>query len=198
MRSDARVHGIITHGGDAVNIIGLASAKFSLRAKDRPLPAAARGDAAPGRGGPAHRAQPPGVDRTRGYDNMVANSTIAELMAENMRATGRKVHDPALTSGWGPPTWATSARSYPACTHISSLSGVANHTVEFTEAAASPAGDRAVLDGAAVLAMTAADLLAEPERLQRAKAEFDQAGGRRQGGRLGRLASTASSTRARP
>jgi metal-dependent amidase/aminoacylase/carboxypeptidase family protein len=51
---------------------------------------------------------------------------------------------------------------------------IANHTVEFAVAAASPAGDAAVLDGAATLAMTAADLLAEPALLARAKTDFDR------------------------
>jgi metal-dependent amidase/aminoacylase/carboxypeptidase family protein len=49
---------------------------------------------------------------------------------------------------------------------------IANHTVEFAVAAASPAGDAAVLDGAATLAMTAADLLTDPGLLAQAKGEF--------------------------
>jgi len=49
---------------------------------------------------------------------------------------------------------------------------IANHTVEFAEASVSPAGDAAVLDGAATLAMTAADLLADPALLARARSDF--------------------------
>jgi len=49
---------------------------------------------------------------------------------------------------------------------------IANHTVEFATASASPTGDAAVLDGAATLAMTAADLLADPALLARARSDF--------------------------
>jgi amidohydrolase len=178
MRADARVHGIITHGGDAVNIIpALASAKFSLRAKDRPyqrqLVAMLRQAAEAGAQSTGARLE---WTETRGYDNMVANPTIAELMAENMRAVGRNVHDPAPNERMGSTDMGDISQIMPAVHAYFRIApaGVANHTVEFTEAAASPAGDQAVLDGAAVLAMTAVDLLAEPERLAQAKAEFDQ------------------------
>ena len=49
---------------------------------------------------------------------------------------------------------------------------IANHTIEFAVASASPAGDAAVLDGAATLAMTAADLLVDPALIAQARADF--------------------------
>jgi metal-dependent amidase/aminoacylase/carboxypeptidase family protein len=51
---------------------------------------------------------------------------------------------------------------------------VPNHTVEFTAAAASPAGDKAVVDGALAMAQTAADLFADPSLVELAKAEFQE------------------------
>jgi hypothetical protein len=51
---------------------------------------------------------------------------------------------------------------------------VPNHTVGFTEAAASPAGDKAVVDGALAMAQTAADLFADPTLVEKAKAEFQE------------------------
>ena len=51
------------------------------------------------------------------------------------------------------------------------------HTTGFAAAAASPAGDRAVLDGAVGLALTALDVLADPAVLAAARAEFEAAGG---------------------
>jgi hypothetical protein len=51
---------------------------------------------------------------------------------------------------------------------------IANHTVEFATASASPAGDTAVVEGAAALAMTAAELLADPTLIAQAKADFDR------------------------
>jgi amidohydrolase len=51
------------------------------------------------------------------------------------------------------------------------------HTTGFAAAAASPAGDRAVLDGAVGLALTALDVLADPAVLAAAREEFEAAGG---------------------
>jgi amidohydrolase len=176
MRGDARVHGIITHGGDAVNIIpARASAKFSLRARDRAyqreLVGMLRQAAEAGALATGARL---GWSETRGYDNMVANPTIAELFAANMEAAGREVAEPAPNERMGSTDMGDISQIMPAVHAYFKIapSGVANHTVEFTTAAASPAGDAAVLDGAASLAMTAADLLAEPSLVERAKAEF--------------------------
>jgi hypothetical protein len=55
---------------------------------------------------------------------------------------------------------------------------VALHTVEFAEAAESPAGDAAVRDGAVGLALTAVDYLADGELREAVHAEFEAAGGR--------------------
>ncbi len=178
MRGDARVHGIITHGGDAVNIIpARASAKFSLRAKDRPyqrqLVAILRQAAEAGAMSTGARLE---WTESRGYDNMVANPTIADLMAANMRAVGRDVLEPAPDERMGSTDMGDISQIMPAVHAYFGIApqNVANHTVEFTAAAASPAGDQAVLDGAAVLAMTAADLLTDPGRLNQAKSEFRQ------------------------
>lgn len=46
------------------------------------------------------------------------------------------------------------------------------HSVQFAEAAVSEAGDKAVLNGAKVLAMTAADIIAKPDLLTAAKEEL--------------------------
>ncbi len=51
------------------------------------------------------------------------------------------------------------------------------HTAEFAAAAGSATGDRGVLDGAVGLALTALDVLADPELLAAVQAEFEEAGG---------------------
>jgi amidohydrolase len=51
------------------------------------------------------------------------------------------------------------------------------HTAEFAEAAASAAGDAAVLDGAVGLALTALDVLADPALREAVRAEFESEGG---------------------
>jgi peptide subunit release factor 1 (eRF1) len=48
------------------------------------------------------------------------------------------------------------------------------HSLEFAQAAASEMGTRGMLDAAKALALTAVDLLAEPENLAGVKREFEQ------------------------
>jgi metal-dependent amidase/aminoacylase/carboxypeptidase family protein len=113
---------------------------------------------------------------TRGYDNTVPNPTIADVMARNMLAVGRPVIEPAPNERMGSTDMGDISQILPAVHAYFAIvpESIANHTVEFAVAAASPAGDAAVVDGAATLAMTAADLLAEPALLAQAKAEFSR------------------------
>jgi hypothetical protein len=48
------------------------------------------------------------------------------------------------------------------------------HSQDFLVAAAVDSGHKGLLDAAKALAMTVADLLAEPENLDRARDEFDR------------------------
>jgi amidohydrolase len=178
MRADARVHGIITHGGDAVNIIpSRASARFSVRARDRAyqrrLVAMLRHAAEAGATATGARLE---WAETRGYDNTVPNPTIADVMARNMAALGRPVIEPAPDERMGSTDMGDISQILPAVHAYFAIvpESIANHTVEFAAAAASPAGDAAVLDGAATLAMTAAELLAEPSLIARARADFER------------------------
>jgi amidohydrolase len=178
MRADARVHGIITHGGDAVNIIpARASARLSGRARDRAyqrrLVAMLRDAAEAGATATGARLQ---WAETRGYDNTVPNPTIADVMARNMAALGRPVIEPAPDERMGSTDMGDISQILPAVHAYFAIvpESIANHTVEFAAAAASPAGDAAVLDGAATLAMTAAELLADPSLIAQAGADFDR------------------------
>jgi metal-dependent amidase/aminoacylase/carboxypeptidase family protein len=91
-----------------------------------------------------------------------------------MAAVGRTVVEPAPNERMGSTDMGDISQILPAVHAYFAIGpeSVANHTVEFAALAASPAGDAAVLDGAATLAMTAADLLAEPSRLAQAGADF--------------------------
>ena len=178
MRADARVHGIITHGGDAVNIIpARAAARFSVRARDRAyqrnLIAMLRQAAEAGATSTGARLE---WKETRGYDNTVPNPTIADVMARNMAALGRTVIEPAPNERMGSTDMGDISQILPAVHAYFAIvpDTIANHTVEFATASASPAGDTAVIEGAAALAMTAAELLAHPALIAQAKADFNR------------------------
>jgi amidohydrolase len=182
MRTDARVHGIITHGGDAVNVIpARAVARFSVRARDR---AYQRQLVAMLRGAADGAALMTGATlewiERRGYEHMVSNPTIAGVFGRNLEQLGRTVIPPTPTDRLGSTDMADISQIMPAVHAYLAIApdGVANHTPDFTTVAGSASGDAAVLDGAKSLALTAADLLAEPTLLETAKAEFqDQLAG---------------------
>ena len=182
LRSDARVHGIITNGGSAVNVIpDLAVARFSVRARDRAyqreLIAILRGIA---EGAASITGATLEFSETRGYENMVSNRTIAAVFGEHLGALGRVVEEPGPEDRLGSTDMADISQIMPAVHAYLAISpeGVANHTPAFTTAAGSPTGDVAVIDGAKAMAMTALELLGDPTLLERAKAEFQQQLGR--------------------
>jgi len=178
MRGDARVHGIITHGGDAVNVIpARAAAKFSVRARDRVyqrrLVAMLHEAADAGATATGARLE---WTETRGYDNTVPNPTIADVMARHMASLGRPVVEPQPNERMGSTDMGDISQILPAVHAYFAIApeAVPNHTPEFATIAVSPAGDAAVVDGAAVMAMTAAELLANPSLLARARTDFDR------------------------
>src|SRR4051794_15059898 len=136
MREDARVHGIITDGGKAVNIIpDRAAARFSARARDRAYQrrliemirqAAEAGALATG-------AQLEFTE-TRGYSNMVANSVIADVFAEPRRATGRTVDEPRPNQRMGSTDMGDISQIMPAVHAYVSIAPrtIPNHTADFT------------------------------------------------------------------
>ena len=95
---------------------------------------------------------------------MVANVVVADIFAKHLRATGRVVDEPRPNQRMGSTDMGDISQIMPAVHAYLSIAprDVPNHTVEFTEAAASPAGDQAVVDGALAMAQTAADLLRGP------------------------------------
>jgi amidohydrolase len=178
MRPDARVHGIITHGGDAVNIIpSRASAQFSVRAKDRAYQRELVGMVRQTAEGAAMLT---GArlewTESRGYDSMVPNPTIADLCTQNMRALGLEVVLPAPDERMGSTDMGDISQIMPAIHAYFSIGPetIAGHSIEFADAAVSEAGDAAVINASKSLAMTAADLLSEPALLERAKVEYQE------------------------
>jgi amidohydrolase len=175
LRADARVHGIITHGGDAVNIIpSRASARFSVRAATRAyqyelvdrLQHAAEGAAQ------ASGARLEWIEH-RGYDTMLPNPAIASAMERNMQALGLTVVDPVPGERMGSTDMGDISQLMPAIHAYFAIApeDVPGHSIAMAAAAASERGDAAVLNGAKALAMTAADLLAEPGLLDTARRE---------------------------
>jgi amidohydrolase len=160
-----RVHGIITSGGEAPNIVPeRATAQLLLRAATTGGlgPLARRIEAC--FGGAARGVGARADVRVTGpvYAEMRPNAALAAAYARHARALGRR----PLPLAAMPPTLAGSSDIgnvsllLPAI-HPKLAVGDGRampHSREFAAAAVSPSGDRAVLDGAVALALTAVDV----------------------------------------
>jgi amidohydrolase len=179
LRDDARIHGIITHGGDAANIVpDHTVADLIIRAADTPsasevldkVRACAEG-AALATGARLEF----GLSGPR-YDARLPNPKMVELFRQNLVSLGR---EPELATGeepMGSSDVGNVSQIIPTIHPYIAIApeGTGGHTVEFCEASASEGGHEGLLVAAKALAMTAVDLLAVPANLVEAKHAFDQ------------------------
>jgi amidohydrolase len=178
LRPDARVHGIITSGGTAANIIpDYAAAKFSIRALDRRYQqevlrrflACAEGAAT----ATGTRLEVT-VHENSGYENMVPSTPLAERWATHLRALGIETQQVADDERMGSTDMGNVSQVVPAIHPYISIApeGTPGHSIAFRDAAATPEAHQNALVAAKALALVAADLLADPALLERVRAEF--------------------------
>jgi metal-dependent amidase/aminoacylase/carboxypeptidase family protein len=109
------------------------------------------------------------------------NRALAGRWAVNQEQFGRKSLPPGIVPDFltGSTDLGNLSFRMPAIHPMIAISEptVALHTAEFAAAAGSASGDRAVLDGAAGLALTAVDYLGDEQLRQAVDAEFAAAGG---------------------
>jgi amidohydrolase len=177
IRDGSRIHGIITNGGKAANIVpDFASALFMVRSDDKEylielqkkVLACFEGAAA------ATGAKFMYRWNKEVYYPMKNNMFLAGLFMQNMQSLSREVvlYDPDY--GFGSTDMGNVSQEIPAI-HPEIAISVANvHTPEFALAAVSDTGNVGVLDGAKTLAMTVVDLLGEPSNLAAIRAEFNR------------------------
>jgi amidohydrolase len=175
LRDDARVHGIITHGGEAPNIVPeYAAARFYVRAADVPytrvvidkVHACARGAAL------ATGARLEFGEFAPHYENRLPNPVLSDLWEANMAVFGLTLDEP--DERMGSSDIGNVSQVVPAIHPYIAIGpqDLGGHTAEFCAAAASPAGHEGMIVAAKLLAMTAVDLLAEPGHLTRAEEAF--------------------------
>jgi amidohydrolase len=177
VKDRGRISGIITKGGEAVNVIPAhASATFQVRSpedhyldelKEKVLKcfqaaALATGCRLEYRWGLRCNA-------------MLNNQTLLGPWRENMKAIGRQVGE--IIENSGSTDTGNVSVTVPTLHGFVSISeeSLPLHSEEFCRAARSEGGFRAAIDGAKAMAMTAIDLITKPEILKRAKEELDKA-----------------------
>ncbi len=176
LRADARIHGIITSGGVAVNIIpDYAAAAFSVRAASqsyaeelvqRVIRCAEAAAIATG-------AELTATAKT-GYAAMMPNPVIGRLMANNLRSVGVEVHDPRPNERMGSTDLGNVSQVVPGIHAYVAIApdGTPGHSTEFRAASVSPAGHAGLINAAKGMAMTTIELLADPALMKEAKETF--------------------------
>lgn len=179
LRPDARVHGIIAKGGSAANVIpDHTIGRFSVRALERGYQqdvlrrfiACAEG-AATATGATVKVS----VDENAGYENMVFSSPMAERWTGHMRSLGMQVFDARDDERVGSTDMGNVMQVLPGIHPYIAISDqtIPGHSTAFRDHAATPeALDRALV-AAKALALTAIDVLGDPDLLKDARAEFN-------------------------
>ena len=105
------------------------------------------------------------------YSDLRTNGPMSELYLANAERVGRTPVRSPENGVLGSTDMGNVSYLVPSIHPMIKVSppDVAIHTAEFAGWAASPEGDTAVLDGAKALAMTVADLWADPDALARAR-----------------------------
>lgn len=179
LRDDARIHGIITHGGKATNIVpDYAAAQFGIRAADVGYAqrVIAKVRACAEAGALATGARLKFMQPNYSYANMMPNPVLADLTDANMAALGIEVRLPSPKERMGSSDMGNVSQVVPALHSYISIGSedIVGHTAAFREAAASPEGHDGMIKAAQFLAMTAIDLLATPAKLREALKAFRQ------------------------
>lgn len=176
LRTDVRVHGIITDGGKAPNIIPERSeAEFYVRSKDigeleslrRRVINCAEG---------AAKATGCALEVTAvGEVNypMKLNGAFADVYRGALSFIGLSEHpEPALWAVGSSDIGNVSQIIPTIHPHVPLRPGINIHTREFADATVSPDGHRALMEGVKTLGLTAMELLFNPSMLQKIKADF--------------------------
>lgn len=177
-----RVHGIFLKSGDKPNIVpSEASTEWYVRSDDVTTLAALKPRVLAALESGAHAC---GCSVTHdwigaAYADMVTNNTMGTMYAHNALRLGRTVTDPRQGGHRvvGSTDMGNVSHLVPSIHPMiaSAPSGTSIHTRQFAQFSRSPMADKAVVDGAKAMAMTAIDYWTSPERQLAVTAEFDAA-----------------------
>jgi len=179
IKSTARIHGIITHGGDAANVVPAHSAgSFIVRAEEDAYLEELKQKvlncflgAATATGAQLEYKW----DSVR-YNPMRNNLTLAGLFARNMKSLGRTVSLSDPEGAFGSTDMGNVSQLVPSIhpTIAITRKEVSIHTSQFAKVAASESAINRILEAAKAVAMTVTDLLTSRETTDKVKEEFNK------------------------
>jgi amidohydrolase len=183
IKETSRIHGVITDGGKAANVVpDHSAAQFLVRAmedayldelKERVINCFKGAAIASGARLEYRWAE-------IRYAPMYNNLTLARLFKANMHTLRPKISLFDPREGFGSTDMGNVSQVVPSIHPYVAIAPeeVLAHSPQFAEAAASEAGMRGLVDAARALAMTVVDLLASPETVARARKEFEKTVGK--------------------
>ena len=177
VRSDSRIHGIVTDGGKAANIIpDRAAARLMVRSPDNAYLADLRRRVLACFEGAAVAT---GAELRPMWSEVCevvnTNRPLAEAFAENVRSLGRTMQPRRPSDTHGSTDMGNVTTAIPGIHPFLSITEgpVPGHSVAFTEAARAPRALATMHLAAKALAMTALDVMTEPALLKRTKEAHD-------------------------
>lgn len=174
-----RIHGIITHGGDAPNIVPkLTRARYFIRARNieelEPLKERVKRCF---EGGALAAGCELELDwRGHSYDAVTNNPTIAAAFEANFNAIGRTALPRSMVEAFaGSTDMGNVSKAIPSIHPIIGIDSLpaVNHQADFTAHTIKPAGDKAIVDAATSMAWTIIDLATTPGAFDKAGEEFE-------------------------
>jgi amidohydrolase len=180
IRSEARIHGVITNGGGAVNVIpAFAACRFGIRSfdvkyaqklKERVIDCAEAAATATGARLEWHEFMRP-------YLSYIPNNVLGDLLQSNMEALGRTVE--RAEDVYGSTDFGNVSQVVPTAYAFFGLCAkdVGWHSKEVAAATKSARGHGILIEAAKTLAMSTLDLLGDPNLITRAKREHQTAVG---------------------
>lgn len=175
LRDDARVHGIITYGGAAANIIPeRAEALFSVRALDREYAAQVLEKVINcGRAGATATGATMEHEVIKGYEAIKPNRALAQAFERHLQELGWPIEPPPGRPRMGSTDMGDVSQKIPAIhPYLAIGKNIAGHTIEFREAALTEQGFRAMITAAKAMVLTGLDVLGDPAFLEEIRAEF--------------------------
>ncbi len=177
IRRSARVHGVITDGGQAPNIVpGRSAASFLVRAEDDDYleELKQRVVACFEAGAQATGARVELRWNPNQYAAMQTNAPLAAAFRRNFAAVGRQVPEVETPRPMGSTDMGNVSKIVPGIHPTIAIAppDVSGHSPQFAEYAASESGKKAVIDAAKALAMTAIDVFTDADLRQKMQDAF--------------------------
>ncbi|OWA37936.1 amidohydrolase [Saccharibacillus sp. O16] len=178
-RMDARIHGIINHGGVAANIIpDYASAQFYIRSADRPYTNELVGKVRRIAEGAALQTgcELKVSNYEYSYDELITNETLSDTFTRNLIEAGIEPSSIQAPENGGSADVGNVSTRCPAIHPYIQVVYERHelHSIGFRDRAQQDAAYEAMIFGAKMLAGTAYDTLTVPGLLQKVREEFTQ------------------------